>query len=165
MRTNHFKSGTPKVANSSFDSVSIYLHCEMLGTCKVIFWYFFGMINGYFQRKHGLLWIELLNTNLYKEMYWKAVYSKDVWCNISYVGQRSFVWVTFMTSRDIYCIVHVCKAIIRNEKFTLKVIEIDNSWLLEVAPHYYKQKELEDTSKRKMPKGAGKSREEMTRTY
>lgn len=51
------------------------------------------------------------------------------------------------------------------EKFSLKVIEIDNSWLLEVAPHYYKQKELEDTSKRKMPKGAGKSREEMTRTY
>lgn len=46
-----------------------------------------------------------------------------------------------------------------------KVIEIENSWLLEVAPHYYKQKELEDTSKRKMPKGAGKSREEMTRTY
>lgn len=75
------------------------------------------------------------------------------------------MWVTFMTSRDIYCIVHVCKAIIMNEKFTLKVIEIDNSWLLEVAPHYYKQKELEDTSKRKMPKGAGKSREEMTRTY
>ena len=50
-------------------------------------------------------------------------------------------------------------------KISFKVIEIENSWLLEVAPHYYKQKELEDTSKRKMPKGAGKSREEMTRTY
>lgn len=51
------------------------------------------------------------------------------------------------------------------KEFMRQVIEIDNSWLLEVAPHYYKQKELEDTSKRKMPKGAGKSREEMTRTY
>lgn len=41
MRTNHFKSGTPKVANSSFDSVSIYLHCEMLGTCNILifFWH------------------------------------------------------------------------------------------------------------------------------
>eukprot|EP00105_Crassostrea_gigas_P023497 XP_011443346.1 PREDICTED: putative pre-mRNA-splicing factor ATP-dependent RNA helicase DHX16 [Crassostrea gigas] len=51
------------------------------------------------------------------------------------------------------------------KEFMRQVIEIDNAWLLEVAPHYYKQKELEDTSKRKMPKGAGKSREEMTRTY
>nr|XP_022327385.1 putative pre-mRNA-splicing factor ATP-dependent RNA helicase DHX16 [Crassostrea virginica] len=51
------------------------------------------------------------------------------------------------------------------KEFMRQVIEIENSWLLEVAPHYYKQKELEDTSKRKMPKGAGKSREEMTRTY
>lgn len=64
-----------------------------------------------------------------------------------------------------YRIIHLSKATIMNEKFPFKVIEIDNSWLLEVAPHYYKQKELEDTSKRKMPKGAGKSREEMTRTY
>ena len=46
-----------------------------------------------------------------------------------------------------------------------QVIEIDNGWLLEVAPHYYKQKELEDTSKRKMPKNTGKAREDVTRTY
>ena len=38
-----------------------------------------------------------------------------------------------------------------------QVIEIENSWLLEVAPHYYKAKELEDGSSRKMPKGAGKA--------
>ncbi len=47
----------------------------------------------------------------------------------------------------------------------LQVIEIENSWLLEVAPHYYKQKELEDGSRRKMPKQTGKAREEMTRQH
>ena len=42
-----------------------------------------------------------------------------------------------------------------------QVLEIESSWLLEVAPHYYQAKELEDTSARKMPKKAGKSREEL----
>jgi pre-mRNA-splicing factor ATP-dependent RNA helicase DHX16 len=45
------------------------------------------------------------------------------------------------------------------------VIEIENSWLLEVAPHYYKQKELNDASSRKMPKNTGKARAEVTRDY
>ncbi|XP_052241879.1 pre-mRNA-splicing factor ATP-dependent RNA helicase DHX16-like isoform X2 [Dreissena polymorpha] len=46
-----------------------------------------------------------------------------------------------------------------------KVIEIENGWLLEVAPHYYKAKELEDGSGRKMPKNTGKTRADVTRTY
>ena len=47
----------------------------------------------------------------------------------------------------------------------MQVIEIENDWLLEVAPHYYKAKDLEDGSRRKMPKQTGKSREEVTRKY
>ena len=47
----------------------------------------------------------------------------------------------------------------------LQVIEIENGWLLEVAPHYYKAKDLEDGSGRKMPKNTGKAREEVNRTY
>ena len=47
----------------------------------------------------------------------------------------------------------------------LQVIEIDNQWLLEVAPHYYKAKDLEDSSTKKMPKQTGKARDEVTRTY
>ena len=47
----------------------------------------------------------------------------------------------------------------------LQVIEIENAWLLEVAPHYYKAKELEDGSGKKMPKQTGKAREEVTRKY
>lgn len=38
-----------------------------------------------------------------------------------------------------------------------QVIEIQSMWLLEVAPHYYKQKELEDSSNKKMPKVVGRS--------
>ena len=41
----------------------------------------------------------------------------------------------------------------------MKVIEIDNKWLLEVAPHYFKAKDIHDEN-RKMPKGKGVSRDE-----
>lgn len=47
----------------------------------------------------------------------------------------------------------------------LQVVEIENQWLLEVAPHYYKAKDLEDTSLRKMPKSTGKAHEDVTRSY
>lgn len=45
------------------------------------------------------------------------------------------------------------------KEFMRQVIEIENQWLLEVAPHYYKAKELEDGSSRKMPKTVGKSKD------
>ena len=45
---------------------------------------------------------------------------------------------------------------------SLQVIEIDNQWLLEVAPHYYKAKDLQDNSNKKMPKALGATKE-MTR--
>ncbi|KAG5882677.1 hypothetical protein JTB14_026088 [Gonioctena quinquepunctata] len=43
------------------------------------------------------------------------------------------------------------------KEFMRQVIEIESKWLLEVAPHYYKQKELEDSSNKKMPKVVGRS--------
>lgn len=42
-----------------------------------------------------------------------------------------------------------------------QVIEIESGWLLEVAPHYYKSKELEDSTTKKMPRKQGKSKEEL----
>jgi pre-mRNA-splicing factor ATP-dependent RNA helicase DHX16 len=36
-------------------------------------------------------------------------------------------------------------------------IEIHPDWLLEAAPHYYKAKELEDDSLKKLPKNRGKA--------
>ncbi|XP_017771064.1 PREDICTED: putative pre-mRNA-splicing factor ATP-dependent RNA helicase DHX16 [Nicrophorus vespilloides] len=37
------------------------------------------------------------------------------------------------------------------------VMEIQSKWLLEAAPHYYKPKELEDSTNKKMPKTVGRS--------
>ena len=42
----------------------------------------------------------------------------------------------------------------------LQVVEIENQWLLEVAPHYYKAKDLVDNSSKKMPKKVGATSEE-----
>ena len=39
-----------------------------------------------------------------------------------------------------------------------QVIEIKPEWLVEIAPHYYKKKELEADAA-KMPRGAGKAAE------
>ncbi|XP_063055878.1 pre-mRNA-splicing factor ATP-dependent RNA helicase DHX16 [Engraulis encrasicolus] len=47
------------------------------------------------------------------------------------------------------------------KEFMRQVIEIDSGWLLEVAPHYYKNKELEDSSSKKMPRKQGKTRDEL----
>ncbi|XP_060800257.1 pre-mRNA-splicing factor ATP-dependent RNA helicase DHX16 [Neoarius graeffei] len=47
------------------------------------------------------------------------------------------------------------------KEFMRQVIEIESGWLLEVAPHYYKSKELEDSSSKKMPRKQGKAREEL----
>ncbi len=52
-----------------------------------------------------------------------------------------------------------------SKEFMRQIIEIENSWLLEVAPHYYTAKQLEDNSNRKMPKTTGKSSSELSRNY
>ena len=49
-----------------------------------------------------------------------------------------------------------------SKEFMRNVIEIKSEWLLEVAPHYYKAKELEDSSNKKMPKSQGKAKDELT---
>ena len=46
----------------------------------------------------------------------------------------------------------------------VQIIEIENKWLLEVAPHYYKAKEIEDSSSKKMPKTAGVTKEQARST-
>ena len=51
------------------------------------------------------------------------------------------------------------------KEFMRQTIEIENTWLLEVAPHYYKAKDLDDGSGRKMPKNKGKARDELTRNH
>nr|CAD48140.1 hypothetical protein [Brugia malayi] len=48
------------------------------------------------------------------------------------------------------------------KQLDFKVIEIESSWLTEVAPHYYRAKELEDSTNRKMPKQKGKAAIELS---
>lgn len=50
---------------------------------------------------------------------------------------------------------------LRNDDDLLQMITIEPLWLLEVAPHYYKQRELEDATNKKMPKQKGKSKAEL----
>ncbi|KAL1459627.1 hypothetical protein WDU94_011591 [Cyamophila willieti] len=47
------------------------------------------------------------------------------------------------------------------KEFMRQVTEIESKWLLEVAPHYYKPREIEDSTNKKMPKTMGKSRAEL----
>lgn len=49
------------------------------------------------------------------------------------------------------------------KEFMRQIIEIENSWLLEVAPHYFKAKDLDDGKSKKMPKVAGKSNADLKR--
>ncbi|THD25634.1 ATP-dependent RNA helicase [Fasciola hepatica] len=46
------------------------------------------------------------------------------------------------------------------KEFMRQVVEIEPKWLLEVAPHYYKEKEI-DYGTQKMPKNKGKSMAEL----
>ncbi|KAG0221162.1 hypothetical protein BGX31_010129 [Mortierella sp. GBA43] len=45
--------------------------------------------------------------------------------------------------------------VLTSKEFMRVVMEIESDWLKEVAPHYYKDKDLDDDSKKKMPKGQG----------
>ncbi|BES89262.1 ATP-dependent RNA helicase [Nesidiocoris tenuis] len=47
------------------------------------------------------------------------------------------------------------------KEYMRQASEIESKWLLEVAPHYYKPKELEDSTNMKFSKNIGKTREEL----
>ncbi|KAM4815193.1 pre-mRNA-splicing factor ATP-dependent RNA helicase DHX16-like, partial [Thomomys bottae] len=53
------------------------------------------------------------------------------------------------------------EVVLTSKAFMRQVLEIDSSWLLEVAPHFYKAKEVEDSHTKKMPPKIGKTREEL----
>lgn len=49
------------------------------------------------------------------------------------------------------------------KEFMRQIIEIESSWLLEVAPHCYKAQDLDDGKGKKMPKVVGKSKADLHR--
>lgn len=54
--------------------------------------------------------------------------------------------------------------VLTTKEYMRQVIEINPEWLLEIAPHYYKPKEIDDGGK-KMPKQMGKASADLTRNY
>ena len=47
--------------------------------------------------------------------------------------------------------------VLTSKEFMRTVSEIKPGWLVEIAPHFYSKKELDDPSARKMPKGQGRA--------
>lgn len=44
------------------------------------------------------------------------------------------------------------------KEYMRQVLEIESKWLLEVAPHYYKEKDIEDSTNKAMPKVVGRAK-------
>ncbi|CAF2060398.1 unnamed protein product [Rotaria magnacalcarata] len=56
--------------------------------------------------------------------------------------------------------------VLTTKEYMRQVIEIENEWLRETAPHFYKTKKLDDDDKvKKMPKVLGKIKAELERNY
>ncbi|XP_037804248.1 pre-mRNA-splicing factor ATP-dependent RNA helicase DHX16-like [Penaeus monodon] len=55
--------------------------------------------------------------------------------------------------------------VMTTKEYMRNVVTIDGKWLLEVAPHYYKDTEVHDATSKKMPKTLGKAREELQKEY
>jgi pre-mRNA-splicing factor ATP-dependent RNA helicase DHX16 len=51
--------------------------------------------------------------------------------------------------------------VLTTKEYMRQCTEIEASWLIEVAPHFYKAHEVEDSSAKKMPKQVGKSADEL----
>lgn len=55
--------------------------------------------------------------------------------------------------------------VMTTKEYMRNVVVIDGKWLLEVAPHYYRDNEVHDTTNKKMPKVQGKAKEELQKEY
>ena len=47
--------------------------------------------------------------------------------------------------------------VLTTKEFMRQIIEIKNEWLVEIAPHYYKKKDVEDDAGKKLPKAVGRA--------
>ncbi|KAK7077368.1 putative pre-mRNA-splicing factor ATP-dependent RNA helicase dhx16 [Halocaridina rubra] len=55
--------------------------------------------------------------------------------------------------------------VLTTKEYMRNIITIDGKWLLEVAPHYYRDNEVHDSSNKKMPKVMGKTKEDLVKVY
>jgi pre-mRNA-splicing factor ATP-dependent RNA helicase DHX16 len=45
--------------------------------------------------------------------------------------------------------------VLATKEYMRQVTELKPDWLVEIAPHYYQMKDVEDPGSRKMPRGLG----------
>ncbi|KAK7354240.1 hypothetical protein VNO80_19699 [Phaseolus coccineus] len=50
--------------------------------------------------------------------------------------------------------------VLTTKEYMRQVTELKPDWLVEIAPHYYQLKDVEDSSSKKMPRGAGRAQED-----
>lgn len=63
------------------------------------------------------------------------------------------------------CVIYF-ELVFTTKEYMRQVIEIENEWIKETAPHFYKSKKLEEeNSTKKMPKALGKTKAELERKY
>lgn len=55
--------------------------------------------------------------------------------------------------------------VLTTKEYMRNVVVIEGKWLLEVAPHYYRDNEVQDMASKKMPKVKGKAREDLRKEY
>ncbi|CAI0422635.1 unnamed protein product [Linum tenue] len=49
--------------------------------------------------------------------------------------------------------------VLTTKEYMRQVTELKPDWLVEIAPHYYQLKDVEDPASKKMPKGVGRTSE------
>ncbi|XP_064101171.1 pre-mRNA-splicing factor ATP-dependent RNA helicase DHX16-like [Macrobrachium nipponense] len=55
--------------------------------------------------------------------------------------------------------------VLTTKEYMRNIVTIDGKWLLEVAPHYYRDNEIQDSTNKKMPKVVGKAKEDLVKEY
>ena len=55
--------------------------------------------------------------------------------------------------------------VLTSKEYMRAVSVVEPKWLTELAPHYYKDTEITDSTNVKMPKGRGKAAAELIRDY
>ncbi|XP_018026328.1 pre-mRNA-splicing factor ATP-dependent RNA helicase DHX16-like [Hyalella azteca] len=55
--------------------------------------------------------------------------------------------------------------VMTTKEYMRTVTTVEGKWLMEVAPHYYKDSEVNDSNTKKMPKNKGKAMAELTKDY
>ncbi|KAG0720596.1 Pre-mRNA-splicing factor ATP-dependent RNA helicase DHX16 [Chionoecetes opilio] len=97
--------------------------------------------------------------------YHVARFSKGGMYKTAKKGQTIMMHPQSCLSEDLPRWVVYHELVLTTKEYMRNVVVIDGKWLLEVAPHYYRDSEIQDQASKKMPKVKGKAREELRKEY